>query len=480
MEETTQEKKQTWRHSLQVRYALTYIVVIAAVLLLLNIYPVMVAQDFIFKSKQDSLQSQTAVMASALAGLETLSQAGVERVMEQLDTSGLTRVLITDANAMVLYDSEESGSAIYQYALLQETRQALSGYTVFYSVYQNDCFESRAASPIVYRNNIIGTVILYEEDAEQAALLQGVQSNLSSLSLVISAVVIVMSVVFSKALTSRISTLLKAIGIVREGNYSHRVQIKGRDELAQLADEFNQLTGRLQTTEEVRRRFVSDASHELKTPLASIRLLTDSILQSESIDLDTTREFVCDIGEEADRLIRISERLLTLTRLDARQETVIEPTQMEDVVKRVEHMLRPLANAGQIELNCELQHGCTVLANPDDLYQIVFNLIENAIKYNYPGGQVLVTLQRQEKEILLQVEDTGVGIPEEDLDRIFDRFYRVDKARSRAAGGTGLGLSIVRSMAQQYGGSVNAERNQPKGSRFQVRLPFFRGEGEQL
>ncbi len=474
-----EKKKKPWRRSLQVRFALTYIVVIAAVLLLLNIYPVIVAQDFIFKSKQDSLQSQTAVMASALSGLESLSKAGVERVMEQLDSTGLTRVLVTDANAMVLYDSAESGSAIYQYALLQEVRQALNGNTVFYSLYQNGQFESRAASPIVYRNGVIGAVILYEEDAEQAALLQRVQNNLSSLSLVVSAVVIVMSVLLSKAMTSRISDLLKAIGIVREGNYSHRVQLRGRDELAQLADEFNQLTDRLQTTEEVRRRFVSDASHELKTPLASIRLLTDSILQSETIDMDTAREFVGDIGEEADRLIRISERLLTLTRLDAQQEPARIPTRMENVVGRVEHMLCPLANAGQIELNCQLQPDCTVQANPDDLYQLVFNLVENAIKYNFPGGQVLVRLWRQEGEILLQVEDTGVGIPEEDLDRIFDRFYRVDKARSRAAGGTGLGLSIVRSMAQQYGGTVSARPNQPKGSVFLVQLPACDGAGEE-
>ncbi|MCD8375497.1 MAG: HAMP domain-containing histidine kinase [Oscillospiraceae bacterium] len=470
-----EKKKKPWRRSLQVRFALTYIAVIAAVLLLLNIYPVMVAQDFIFKSKQDSLQSQTAVMASALAGLETLSKAGVERVMEQLDSAGLTRVLVTDTNAMVLYDSAESGGAVYRYALLQETRQALSGNTVFYSVYQNGQFESRAASPIVYRNGVIGTVILYEEDAEQAALLQRVQNNLTSLSLVVTAVVIVVSVLLSKAMTSRVSALLKAIGIVREGNYSHRIQLRGRDELAQMADEFNQLTGRLQTTEEVRRRFVSDASHELKTPLASIRLLTDSILQSESIDMDTAREFVGDIGEEADRLIRISERLLTLTRLDAQLEPVRTPTRLEDVVGRVEHMLRPLANAGQIELTCQLERDCTVEANPDDLYQIVFNLIENAIKYNYPGGQVLVRLWRREGEIFLQVEDTGVGIPEEDLDRVFDRFYRVDKARSRAAGGTGLGLSIVRSMARQYGGAVSARRNQPKGSVFLVRLPAWEG-----
>jgi signal transduction histidine kinase len=464
--------------SIQVKYALTYIVVIAAVLVLLNTYPVLVSQDLIFKSKQTSLQSQTAVMASALAGLESLSAEGVEQVMNQLDDMGLERIMVTDPAGMILYDTLEGGGTLHQYALLREVAEALNGQVVFYSAYRDGRFQSSAASPVVYRNVNIGAVFLYEEDAEQAALLQGVQNNLGSVSLVVAAVVVVMSWIFSQALTGRVGTLLRAIRIVREGNYSHRVQLKGRDELAQLADEFNQLTHRLQTTEEVRRRFVSDASHELKTPLASIRLLADSILHSEQIDLDTTREFVSDIGDEADRLTRISEKLLTLTRLDAAQEVEREPVDLAQVIRRAEHMLRPLAQVSQVELNSRLEDGCLVYATGDDLSQVVFNLMENAVKYNLPGGQVQVELYREGDQVVFQVEDTGVGIPEEDLDRIFDRFYRVDKARSRAAGGTGLGLSIVRATVWQHGGTVSACRRQPEGSCFTVRFPAWQAGEE--
>ncbi len=475
-----QTRKRTLRYSLQIRYALTYILVIAAVLVLLNIYPIRVAEDLTFKSKQDSLQSQTAVMASALAGLESLSTDGVDRVIGQLDLTGYTRVLVTDYNCMVLYDSSETGGARYRYALLQEVEQALQGNTVFYSAFRDDMFQSRAASPVVYRNNIIGTVVLYEEDAEQAALLQGVQSNLGFLSLVIMAIVLFLSVIFSRAFTARISTLGKSMEIVREGNYSHRVKVKGTDEMTRLAQEFNQLTDRLQTTEEVRRRFVSDASHELKTPLASIRLLTDSILQSDTIDMETTREFVADIGEEADRLIRISERLLTLSRLDARQEIVKKPVNLKEVVLQVDHMLAPLARAAQVELEYDLPEDCVLQANEDDLHQIVFNLMENAIKYNLPGGRVWVRVRQEAEDVVIQVEDNGVGIPEEEMERIFDRFYRVDKARSREAGGTGLGLSIVRTMTEQYGGTVSVSRNRPAGSQFRVRIPrTAAGEAEQ-
>ncbi|MGM9606236.1 MAG: ATP-binding protein [Oscillospiraceae bacterium] len=464
--------------SMQVKYALTYIAVIAAVLVLLNTYPVLASQNLIFKSKQTSLLNQAAVVASALAGLENLTSEGVEQVMNQLDDAGLTRIMVTDAAGMILYDTVEGGGTLYQYALIREVSDALSGNTVCYSEYVNGQFQSRAAWPVIYRNMCIGSVFLYEEDTEQAALLQGMQSNLRSVSMVVVVLVLLLSIVFSKALTGRVGALLRAIRIVREGNYSHRVQLKGGDELAQLADEFNRLTDRLQTTEEVRRRFVSDASHELKTPLASIRLLTDSILQSEHMDPETAREFVTDIGEEADRLTRISEKLLTLTRLDAAPEVERTPVDLGAVIRKAEHMLHPLAQAGEVSLECSLEEGCLVYATGDDLSQVAFNLMENAVKYNLPGGRVMVNLSREGDEIVLRVEDTGVGIPEEDLDKVFNRFYRVDKARSRAAGGTGLGLSIVRDMVRQHGGTVTAGRREPEGSCFTVRFPAWKEGGE--
>lgn len=473
------KRKNMLLYSVQTKYALTYVVVIAVVLVLLNTYPVVFSQDLIFKSKQSSLQSQAAVVASALSGLESLSPEGVEQVMIQLDDMGLTRTMVTDADGMVLYDTLEGGGTLYQYALIREISDALSGYTVCYSDYVNGCFRTRAAWPVVYRNSYIGAVFLYEEDTEQAALLQGVQSNLGTMSLAVCAIVLLVSLIFSRMLTGRIAALLRAIRTVRAGNYGHRVQLKGSDEMAQLADEFNQLTGRLQTTEEVRRRFVSDASHELKTPLASIRLLTDSILQNEHIDPETTREFVSDIGEEAERLTRISEKLLTLTRLDAAPEVERVPVDVGAVIGRVEHMLQPLAQASEVTLESGVVSGCLVYATGDDLYQVIFNLVENAIKYNHSGGTVMIHLNRSEDEVVLQVEDTGVGIPEEDLDKVFNRFYRVDKARSRAAGGTGLGLSIVRDTVRAHGGTVSVSRREPNGSCFVVRFPLWKeGGGE--
>ena len=471
------ERVPLWR-SIQVKFALTYILIVAAVLSLLNTYPLLVSRDLVITSKETSLQSQAGFIAGALAVSETLTEEGVEQAMEDLGPMTFNRIMITGPTGLVLYDTEEVGNARGHYALLWEITTALrdTGNDVFRCEYRDGAFRSWAVAPVVYRNMVIGAVYLHERDTEQASLLLGIQNNLRNISFMICAVALVMSVIVSGAITRRIAALLRAIRIVREGEYGHRVVIKGGDELSQLAGEFNELTGRLQTTEEVRRRFVSDASHELKTPLASIRLLTDSILQTGDMDPATVKDFVSDIGEEAERLTRISEKLLTLTRMDSAVAVAEVPVDVKRVVEKVEHMLTPLADEGEVTVETDLQEDCMVLATEDDLYQIAFNLMENAVKYNLPGGSVTVTLRGAGDLVTLTVEDTGVGIPEEDLGKVFDRFYRVDKARSRAAGGTGLGLSIVRDTVRQHGGAVTVRRRESEGTCFEVAFPRWYGE----
>ncbi|MCI9118606.1 MAG: HAMP domain-containing protein, partial [Flavonifractor sp.] len=482
-------KKVVFWRSLQTKYALTYISIIAAVIVLLNTYPVLLSQDLVYQSKHAALKNQAAVLASTLSvGPEGLTAESVERTIGSLGVLGDTRVVVTDPAGAVLYDwydgvrRDTSG----QYALFWEVAQALRGNDVFRSEYRDGAFRSRAAVPITYRSMTLGAVYLYEYDGEQGALLSGVQQNLRSISVAICVGSLILSVIFSRALTRRIADLLKAIRTVRQGEYSHRVPLQGRDELTQLAGEFNALTGRLQTTEEVRRRFVSDASHELKTPLSSIRLLTDSILQSDSMDGETAREFLTDIGEEAERLTRITEKLLRLTRMDTAPPQRREPVDLRRVVEKVLHMLTPLARAVEVGVRTHLASDAWVEATEDDLYQVAFNLMENAVKYNLPGGTVDVTLedgplgQNGLPQVLLRVEDTGVGIPQEDLPRIFERFYRVDKARSRAAGGTGLGLSIVQDTVRQHGGTVTVRRRTPEGTCFEVLFPRCERGGDYL
>lgn len=476
MREPTPSDRVPFFRSIQSKYALTYLLVIGAVLVLMNTYPILTSQQMVFQSKQSSLLSQASVIASALAGPDGLSEDGVGRVMEVLGDTGLSRVLVTDPSGVVLYDTAEPARAMGRYALLREITSALRSNDDFTSDYLSGVFYSRAAIPVTYRGMTLGAVYVVEYDAEQGQLLIGIQQTLGNISLGIAAAALALSLFLSKAMTRRIARLLEGIRSVREGEYSHRVTVKGHDELSLMAGEFNALTDRLQTTEEVRRRFVSDASHELKTPLASIRLLSDSILQTDSIDPDTVREFVGDIGSEAERLTRITEHLLALTRLDATPAVETEAVDVTGVVYRVEHMLSPLARANSVELHIDLALDKPVRCTGDDLYQILFNLVENAIKYNLPGGHVWVATRQEENRGILTVEDTGVGIPEEDIKKVFDRFYRVDKARSRAAGGTGLGLSIVQDTTRRHGGSVKAQRREPEGVRFTVTLPLWREE----
>lgn len=461
--------------SLQVKFGLSYILIIAAVLLLLNTYPLRVSQDLVFRSKEATLESSVSVMVYSLSGLDHLTEENVAQAMAVVEETGMSRILVTDETGRVLYDTRETGSAVGEYAFYTEIVQALLGSDVFTSTYQNGAFRSRASSPVLYQSQVIGAVYAYEYDTEQAALLEGLQANLLRLSAMIGVAVLVLSVVLSRVLTRKIGQLLTAIRQVREGAYSHRAEIAGHDEIAQIGQEFNSLTDRLQTTENARRRFVSDASHELKTPLAAIRLLSDSILQTEHMDPATTREFVADIGAEAERLSRITEDLLRLTRLDS--GVLEKPVEVEvlPVLEQVMRMMSLVAQEKQVELTYTAEPGCTVLATPDELHQVIYNLTDNAVKYTGAGGAVQVALSRREENVILTVADNGTGIPEEDLPRIFERFYRVDKARSRAAGGTGLGLSIVSDTVKRRGGTVEAANRPEGGSVFTVCWPAAKG-----
>ena len=239
-----------------------------------------------------------------------------------------------------------------------------------------------------------------------------------------------------------------------------------------MGHEFNDLTRRLRISEEKRSRFVSDASHELKTPLASIKLLTDSVLQND-MDMDTVREFVSDIGNEADRLNRMSQKLLTLSRGDSQPEKVFEVNYIIPTIDRVVQMLHNTAKENGVTIKKHFQTDSQILILKDDLYQIIFNLVENGIKYNNRDGELCITLSKNDNTAVISFADTGVGIPDESIEHIFERFYRVDKARSRSTGGSGLGLSIVKNIVERNNGTIYATSQLGKGSVFTVEFPIF-------
>jgi signal transduction histidine kinase len=467
---------------IQLKVALSYIAIIFCMLILLNIYPILVSQNFIFRSKQDTMQDKATQYSRLLSTLDSIHQDSVEKMMNILDDRGSYRVIITDDNLMAVYDNTITDNVCGKMILLQEIRLAMEGNDVFFATYDKDRIISKAASPITIGGRVNGVVYLYESDTELAALLSDIQTNLSTIAFFISLVVVALSLLMSKFLTRRISTLLAAIRRVREGEYGHRAKIKGRDELAEIAKEFNALSERFERVENMRRQFVSDASHELKTPLASIKVLADSITQTRDMPPEMVREFVEDIGDEINRLSRLTEKLLSITRLDSNIQAEVMTVDIKKVVINATHMLNRLAEPENISIIPELSEGCFVDANEDDIYQIVFNLMENAVKYNVKDGQVRVFLFQKEDMVHLIISDTGVGISKEDLDRIYERFYRVDKARSREAGGSGLGLAIVQNAVMRLNGTIETESVLGEGTRITITFPssknVFPGKGD--
>ena len=349
--------------------------ILLIVLVLMNTYPLLVSEDLVFRAKHTALQASASAINTPVAGLEELTEENVAQAMEAVEIDGVSRAVVTDENGLALYDTREVGSAAGYYVLYTELVQALRGYSAVYSVYEEGAFRSSAAQPVLYRNQIIGAVYVYDYDTQQASLLKDLQNNLMRISVGIAILVVCVSLAFSRGLTRRLDSLLTAIRGVREGAYNQRAVLSGHDEYTQIAGEFNDLVDRLQETENARRRFVSDASHELKTPLAAIRLLTDSILQNENIDGATVREFVSDIGQEAERLSRIPEDLQRLTRLDSGVAETPERVEISPVLERVVKMLRPVADEKDVSIVTACSVGAAAAATPGEIHQILYNLM---------------------------------------------------------------------------------------------------------
>ena len=442
------------------------------VLIFLNIYSATTTRKLMFQAKYASAQDKIQLVVSSFSGVDTLSSETVDQVISVLGDINVTRIIITDGEARALYDSSVSQNSTGKLILLEEVVQALSGNDVFHCVYHSGALESYAAMPIMAYDEPVGCVYIMEHDAEQGQIIANLETNILRSSLFLEAAIVIFSIIFSLMGSRRMRKILTSMRLVREGEYSHKIQMRGSDELATLATEFNKLTDKLQESEAAQRQFVSDASHELKTPLASIKLLSDSILQNE-MDEDTMREFVTDIGNEADRLTRMTQKLLALSRSEDAGAQDHEVVDAGEVVSRVFRMLVPLADNRSIRLTGQLDPDCTVLCFEDDMYQIIFNLVENGIKYNQENGSVHVTVHHTEEEVVVSVVDTGVGIPPDAIDHIFERFYRVDKARSRQAGGSGLGLSIVHELAARNYGVIRVSSELGRGTCFTASFPYF-------
>ena len=412
------------------------------------------------------------IVSDSIADLDVINNTTIGTAVSDLSDPQKTRIIITDSKSKILYDSWDDTQLNKKFLLYPEIIRALEGNNVFHWTYKNGVMLSHAASPIISNGTQIGCVYMTEHDMEQGALISSLQSNILIITIFLELVIIVFSLFFANTHTRRLRKIMSSIRTVRDGDYSHQITLSGHDELNLLSNEFNDLIVRLQISEDKRNRFVSDASHELKTPLASIKLLSDSILQNE-MDTQTTREFVSDIGAEAERLNRMSEKLLALSRIDSSPAVQAEITRIQPTIDRVIRMLTPNAQKNSISIHTQADHDPSILILEDDLYQVIFNLVENGIKYNRHGGDLTISLSSDNGNAFIHVTDTGMGIPKEALDHIFERFYRVDKARSRSTGGSGLGLSIVRNIIKRNHGTIHVDSIVGQGTTVSVSFPIF-------
>ncbi len=286
-----------------------------------------------------------------------------------------------------------------------------------------------------------------------------------------------LSLLVARSITGPIEALTRRARAMAAGDFSTRLPVQSHDEVGQLAQMFNHLGRRLQETEAVRKEIVANVSHELRTPVTTIKLYTESLLEWGLDDPATARPKLEVIAAETDRMVGLIGDLLDLSRIDRR--TVLrnpERTDLADLAESVAKSQQARAEQKGVALRVDAAGPCEAVIDPERIIQVLANLVSNAIDFTPEGGSVALTVSCGHGEVAVSVTDTGVGIPQADLPRIFDRFYRVDPSRSREHGGSGLGLAIAREIVEAHGGSIRADSTVGKGTTIRFTLPAADGD----
>ncbi len=285
--------------------------------------------------------------------------------------------------------------------------------------------------------------------------------------------IILMAVVLSNLFVHPFRRLTKKINAVTAEHIEDDIAEKSYTETEQIAEAFNQLLGKIKILDESRQEFVSNVSHELKTPLTSMKVLADSLVQMPDVPVEYYREFMEDISAEIDRENAIIADLLTMVKLDKTQaEMNIQPQNINELLELILKRLRPIAQKQNIEMVFESFREVTAEVDEVKLTLALTNFVENAIKYNKENGWVHVSLDANHKYFFVKVIDSGCGIPEEAQEHIFERFYRVDKSHSREIGGTGLGLAIAKNIVLMHKGIIEISSVVDEGTTMTVRIPL--------
>lgn len=438
-------------------------------------------EGFEYIYKQSVITRQTAVVQneavliaaeySGYAGLHEADMAGMNDRLNSYSAMNQIRIRVIDLNYNVYADtySTDTGKTIINSRVFDIFTSHKTN-----SVYDKKSGDIQAVTPVYNENGDFIAVLLADLDyTEIDSLFVNVNSQNNNIKVIIITICFVALLVSSRFLNKPVRRLTDIVANVNAGHTDERIPMKGYTEIREIAEDFNGIMDKANETDQSRAEFVSNVSHELKTPITSIKVLAESLNTQENVPIEVYQEFMQDIVSEIDRESKIIEDLLTLVRMDKTTTSLnITSVNMNELLEMTLKRLKPIAQKKNIELLFESFRPVVAQIDEVKMTQVVSNLVENAIKYNVDDGWVHVSLNADYQYFYIRVEDSGIGIPEESINKIFERFYRVDKARSRETGGTGLGLAIVRNIIIMHHGTIKVHSEENIGTTFTMRVPL--------
>ncbi len=420
------------------------------------------------------IQNQCTIISNQLSA-EDYANSGVSEAAEselvQLSNIYSGRVMVIDRNYHIEEDTYDMD--VGKTIVSEDVIQCLQGEGTTYYDADNQYIE--VTVPILAENSDtpIGVVLASISTDSIAAIRAEMARSARILEISIAAVALLLGVLLGYLMVGPFRRLTRSIEAVTEGYEDEYLREDTYRETRQISDAVNKMLDRLKELDESRQEFVSNVSHELKTPMTSMKVLADSLLTQEDVPPELYREFMNDLSEEIEREDSIITDLLSLVKMDKNNAMDVHDVDINVMVEQVLRRLTPIASERNIELVLESVRPVRAEVDETRLSLAVTNLVENAIKYNHDGGWVHVKVDADAKNFYLEVADSGSGIPQKEMEHIFERFYRVDKSHSQEIGGTGLGLSIARSAVVMHRGSIKVSSTLGEGATFTVQIPLI-------
>ncbi len=431
-------------------------------------------------SRSTELQNQCSILANQLLNyhyLEDPSSELIDGELAQLASVYDGRIVIVDRDFRAVKDTYELIED--RFVASEEVIRCFRGETTNHITDQGyieiaiPVRQSDALSKEGNDSAVQGVLLASAPTDSIKAGTEALTGNAAVFFLVYGILVTALAILISHLLVRPVDRIRMGLHEISSGHSSEDLAVKNYTETEQISEEFNKIVTQMRVLDESRQEFVSNVSHELKTPLASMKVLADSLLMQEEAPVELYKEFMGDIAEEIERENKIITDLLSLVKMDKKAATLnIEPVDINDLLELILKRLRPIASKKNIEMVLESFRPVTAEVDEGRLTLAFTNLVENAIKYNKENGWVHVSLDADHKFFYVKVMDSGMGIPEESLDFIFERFYRVDKSHSNEIDGTGLGLAIAKSAVLVHKGAIKVSSQLGEGTTFSVRIPL--------